>query len=385
MDNLRTTTLAAALFLSLGILFASCEKTTSPINDHDSAALKTDTTEQNFEASLIFMREEEKLAHDVYFNLFETYPIPVFRNISKSELHHTNAIKGLLDFYGLEDPYQEGIGLFSNPELSTLYTELMALGAQDLESALKVGATIEEVDILDLNEAIAQCTEDTVIMVYNRLLNASGNHLRAFVRQLEFRGFEYAPQFLTEELYNGILNGTHHQGGNCDTINVSLTEDEQNGLLFMREEDKLAHDVYVQFYDLWNIPVFINISKSEQQHTTQVLRLLDKYHLEDPVQEGLGVFSNTDLQELYNQFIVQGSISSVDALIVGATIEEVDIIDLWERLDQTENPAITRTYTQLEKASESHLRAFVRILSFQGVEYTPQYISQEEFERIMNP
>lgn len=376
--------LSSLMILALSFSLISCEKSTAETNIADQS-YKQDSVSDQCSESLIFMREEEKLAHDVYINLYETYNLPVFRNISKSELIHTNAIKGLLDQYELEDPFLEGVGNFTNPDLSNLYAELMESGVQTLESALRVGATIEELDIIDLKEAIANCSEDPVITVYTRLLNASGNHLRAFVGQLRFRGFEYAPQFLSEEVFNEIINDEHHTGGGgCDTISTTINDEEAEGLLFMREEEKLAHDVYVNLYDLWNVPVFNNISKSETQHTNQVLRLINAFDIEDPAPVEVGVFSNTDLQELYNQLMEQGSTSLVNALKVGATIEEVDIIDLLERLDDTTNPAISRTYTNLEKASEAHLRAFVRMLTFQGVDYMPQYLSQDEFERIIN-
>ncbi len=89
------------------------------------------------------------------------------------------------------------------------------------------------------------------------------------------------------------------------------------------------------------------------------MSLLKLYGLEDPVMPGIGEFSNEDLQALYNQLMEQGSASLVAALIVAATIEEVDILDLYERMEQTENTTILKVYSSLEKGSEAHLRAFV--------------------------
>lgn len=386
MKNYRFLVLGLGLSLSLAILFASCEKTSTAVNEEiANGELKTDTGSNTCDETLIYMREEEKLAHDVYVTMYKNYNIPVFNHISRSELYHSNAIKGLLDYYNLEDPYVEGVGNFTNPDLAGLYTELVESGNTDLESALRVGATIEEIDIIDLQEAIENCSEDTVNVVYTRLLLASGNHLRAFVGQLEFRGFEYEPQFLSIEEFEEIINGEHQTGnGGCDSTLADLTEFEEESLLFMREEEKLAHDVYVHFFNLWGARVFDNISKSEWAHTSQILILLNTYELDDPASEEAGVFNNTDLQELYNQLIAIGEESLQQALFVGATVEEVDIMDLWESLEQTENPSITRTYTNLERASEAHLRAFVGVLALQGVTYEPQYISQEEFDRIMN-
>jgi hypothetical protein len=37
---------------------------------------------------------------------------------------------------------------------------------------------------------------------------------------------------------------------------ATLTAEEQAGLIWMREEEKLAHDVYAALYDTWNTPIF---------------------------------------------------------------------------------------------------------------------------------
>ena len=128
----------------------------------------------------------------------------------------------------------------------------------------------------------------------------------------------------------------------------------------MREEEKLAHDVYVTLYEQWGLRVFGNISRSEQQHTEAVAYLLDRYDISDPAAgNDFGEFTDADLQALYDQLVAQGSKSVADALKVGAAIEEIDILDLQERLAETDNAAIERVYNSLLAGSENHLRAFV--------------------------
>ncbi len=151
----------------------------------------------------------------------------------------------------------------------------------------------------------------------------------------------------------------------------------------MSEEEKLAHDVYVNLYGLWNIKIFENISKSETMHINKVLRLINLYGLEDPVLPGIGEFANAELQTLYNDLMEQGSGSLLSGLLVGATIEEVDILDLFERMGQTENTRIMMVYNHLEKGSEAHLRAFVAQLKFRGIIYEPQFLSQEQYGSII--
>lgn len=118
---------------------------------------------------------------------------------------------------------------------------------------------------------------------------------------------------------------------------ADLSEAEQEALIYMREEEKLALDVYQQMYDLWGTPIFNNIRASEQTHTAAVEALLERYDVPDPASEESGVFTNPDLQVLYDDLVARGSQSLSAALQVGAAIEEIDILDLQERLAQTEN------------------------------------------------
>ncbi len=165
-------------------------------------------------ADLLFMREEEKLAHDVYTVLFDQYGQKIFTNIAASELKHTEAVKMLLDRYGLEDPVGDnGPGVFSNEDLQTLYNDLIESGSQSLTDAFLVGLAIEEIDILDLEEAMAGTELLDILLVYENLLKGSHNHLRAFVRNYESQTGEiYVPRWLSQEAYDEILSADSGQG-----------------------------------------------------------------------------------------------------------------------------------------------------------------------------
>ncbi len=113
--------------------------------------------------------------------------------------------------------------------------------------------------------------------------------------------------------------------------------------------------------------------------------VIEKYGLIDPVgNNGVGVFTNSELQGLYDALIVQGSASVIDALTVGAAIEEIDILDLRECLERTDNIDIQRVYQNLIRGSENHLRAFVNALEVRGLVYEPQYLSVAEYNSIIN-
>ncbi len=170
-----------------------------------------------------------------------------------------------------------------------------------------------------------------------------------------------------------------------DTLPMQdLSQDEKDGLLYMREEEKLARDVYSTLYDKWQLPVFTNIAQSEQTHTESVRNLLDKYELTDPVtDDSIGVFVNSDLQALYNNLVAEGSQSVEAALRVGATIEDLDIKDLQDRLARTDNEDIALVYNNLERGSRNHLRSFVKQLTAYGATYEPQYISVDDYNSIV--
>jgi hypothetical protein len=143
-----------------------------------------------------------------------------------------------------------------------------------------------------------------------------------------------------------------------------LTQEEQDGLIHMRIEEKLARDVYIVMGELWNHKVFLNIQLSEQKHMEAVKRLLDKYSVPDPLTtDSVAVFPDPQFQLLYDQYIQQGSQSLTEALLVGKAIEELDIADLTYQLTFVDNPDIIKVYQNLKTASENHLLAFTKCLN----------------------
>jgi len=166
-------------------------------------------------AGLLFMIEEEKLAGDVYTELFAAWGLPTFQNIASSELVHMDSIKMLLDRYSLIDPALPA-GQYSNAELQQLHDLLVGRGGQSAAEALKVGGLIEETDIADLQERLGQTDNTDIQLVYSNLLSGSYNHLRAFVSALENqKGEVYQPQLLSMEEYQTIRAGSSGVAGNA--------------------------------------------------------------------------------------------------------------------------------------------------------------------------
>lgn len=130
---------------------------------------------------LTHMREEEKVARDVYLKMYEKYKLRIFSNIAASEQRHMNATRKLLDIYSLPDPAAgKAIGEFTDPQLQQLYDDLMVQGSRSRMEAFRTGVLIEETDIGDLNAAIATARHQNIITVYTNLRLGSYNHLHAF-------------------------------------------------------------------------------------------------------------------------------------------------------------------------------------------------------------
>ncbi|MGB8300368.1 MAG: DUF2202 domain-containing protein [Azonexus sp.] len=164
-----------------------------------------------------------------------------------------------------------------------------------------------------------------------------------------------------------------------------MSAEEIAGLKFMREEEKLAHDVYVALYGVWGDNIFNQISLSETTHTEAVLALLVKYGIPDPAAGNpAGVFTDPALQSLYDTLMTMGSASQIDALKVGALIEETDIRDIEAQKAVTDEADILTVYSSLLCGSQNHLRSFNDNLLKKGVTYVPQVITQAQWDAIVN-
>lgn len=163
----------------------------------------------------------------------------------------------------------------------------------------------------------------------------------------------------------------------------TLTTHEADGLLYMREEEKLAHDVYLALGERWTLPVFTNIASAEQTHTDAVQLLLERYNLTDPAAgNAAGVFTNAELQALYAKLVEQGSTSLTEALSVGAEIEELDIVDLRSRA--SDKADVDLVYSNLERGSRNHLRAFTKQLDRNGSTYEPMHLPTADYDAIVS-
>jgi len=212
---MKSTVLLIAIAISL--VFSSCQKdeevfsnltVTSQIDAFPIEPLNVDEL-----SSLQLMREEEKLARDVYTTLFAKWGINVFTNIASSEQKHTDAVLTLLNKYGIADPVGSNlVGVFSDPKLQDLYTQLVTIGSASALDAYKVGATIEDLDIYDLEEALLKSDNQDIKYVYDLLTMGSRNHMRSFYGQITGLGGSYSAQFISQVALDAIVTSARESG-----------------------------------------------------------------------------------------------------------------------------------------------------------------------------
>ncbi len=167
---------------------------------------------------------------------------------------------------------------------------------------------------------------------------------------------------------------------------ADLSQEDIDEISWVREEEKLARDVYLTLSDMWGIRAFERIASSEQTHMDAIAEeLIIPYGLEDPVTtDEVGVFSNPELQKLYDELVAKGSRSVEEAVLIGMTIEDMDIFDLQEAMDQSDNADLDTVFANLMNASGNHMIAFNRQAERLGLEYEPQYITEQELAAILS-
>lgn len=195
---------------------------------------------------------------------------------------------------------------------------------------------------------------------------------------------------------------------------ATLDIGEETHLIFMREEEKLARDVYLTLSEVYPGDLtFSNIGdNSEQTHTDTVRDMLANFNIADPnpdannLPDSIGVYTGTDygwyFTEKFNLLVEWGSQSQLDGWYVGAFIEELDMVDIIGcpkvivetdnginagecGMDYTDEPELKTMYSHLVDGSENHLRAYVQ--SIENVigegNYVAQVLTQAEVDAIL--
>ncbi|QXO95341.1 DUF2202 domain-containing protein [Methanospirillum purgamenti] len=87
----------------------------------------------------------------------------------------------------------------------------------------------------------------------------------------------------------------------------NLSDIERSDLLFMRQEEQMAHDLYMVWYEKYSIPIFRNIADAETSHASEVQFLLDRYQVPSDMIGNLSYgYNNPEIQALADALAVGG-------------------------------------------------------------------------------
>ncbi|MCF6244021.1 MAG: DUF2202 domain-containing protein [Sulfurovum sp.] len=149
---------------------------------------------EDAEHAIEYMVNEEKLAYDVYLNLYKYHLLDSnkelfqFKNIAESsETKHMQTVEDLAAKYGLEKASDLESGKFNVPEVQKLYDTLYEMGTASPEDALKVGCMVEVTDINDLEADLLIAQESNaqdVVDVFTKLRDGSYPHYWSFDKAL---------------------------------------------------------------------------------------------------------------------------------------------------------------------------------------------------------
>lgn len=218
----------------------------------------------------------------------------------------------------------------------------------------------------DLNLTTLQSLEvDTLTLISTHeastdtLINIVTNNEIALVNDLNISLVDENLTAITNEITISSAIQTRDISSVLDLYpTYDLNQTQIDDLKFMYQEEKVARDIYMKMYELWNLNIFNNISKAEQMHMDSVRAILVKYNIDIPVlSDTVGVFDLSDLQTLYNNLLASGQVSSTEALKVGKLIEETDISDLNAKILIAPDD-IKAIYEKLLNGSYNHLNAF---------------------------
>ncbi len=166
----------------------------------------------------------------------------------------------------------------------------------------------------------------------------------------------------------------------------TLSDKEQIDIIYLLEEEKMAHDLYVSFDEKWDMPFLSGIAYSESQHIAIVESIILNYSVPSPdllILNKERIIQSNYLQKSMGELLANGSKSPVYALKSAAQMEEMSIIDLGKIIANSSNSELIDTYRLLIQLSGQHLREITDQLNLMGYEYRPVIISPETYNLIM--
>jgi hypothetical protein len=253
-----------------------------------------------------------------------------------------------------------------------------------------VGAAIEDLDIYDLQSAIeTEVDNPDIVCAFENLMKGSRNHLRAFTRVLAFGDATYEAQYISSEEYESIINSEFEVGpADCGCpMQEELGEADTLALAEARIAEMVATDVMLHFYQTYNYQVFETMRNIEHWQANLLKLKINYYDLQDPLgsEHTPGVFEDENAQILYNTLIEEGSADGMAAVKVALKIQESGIFGYNNLMLSIESDHLYCSFLNLNRVSRNNIRTLYGVLQESwNEEYTPEYISQEYFDEIIN-
>ena len=164
-----------------------------------------------------------------------------------------------------------------------------------------------------------------------------------------------------------------------------LSHKEEQGLMFLREEEKVITDFYTTIRNTWDNLILENLGSSEKTHFNATVILVNKYSLIDPIDQfGVGEFPNAGMQAYYDYLISEGNKSVEDTYKMASLAGEANIVSLKNQLSRiTNNQDFRLLYNNLMATSRNHLRITVNHFERLGGTYVPRILNEMDFREIM--
>lgn len=161
--------------------------------------------------------------------------------------------------------------------------------------------------------------------------------------------------------------------------------DDKALLLKLYSEEKMAYDLYGEFYERWQLNVFSDVQQREARHVWCVEVIMNKYSAAVSAGKKKILYHDKETEDLYNELSVKGCISDLSALEAAAYLKEKFISDLRTRALNINDGYLLKVIFLLEKAAKSHFQAFVKSIRLSGSDYTPAFLTDGEYSNIMTP
>jgi len=166
-----------------------------------------------------------------------------------------------------------------------------------------------------------------------------------------------------------------------------ITADDLNkSLLFkLYQEEKMSYELMGEFYNNWQLEVFNSVKERDEKHVWCMDKVIMKYGYENNNSAAGNLFNDKKIQAFYDEMSVKGSISDLSALEAAAYIKERSIYELRERIVTQSDPYIVKVIFLMEQASQKQFRALVESIKLSGSDYTPVYLTEDEYNNIVAP